>query len=53
MDKCLDNEYGYEGDRLLSYGNETCEYDDVGNSATYRRFTLIWEKGDGIQRSEI
>ncbi len=38
-------EYGYDGDRLMSYGNETFEYDDIGNPKKYRGLTLKWEKG--------
>ncbi len=38
-------EYGYDGDRLMSYGNETFEYDDIGNPKKYRGLTLEWEKG--------
>ena len=37
--------YVYEGDRLLTYGNENCEYDELGNPTVYRNRTLTWEKG--------
>ena len=38
-------EFGYDGDRLMSYGNETFAYDDIGNPTTYRGLTLNWKKG--------
>ena len=37
--------YVYEGDRLLTYGNENCEYDVLGNPTVYRNRALTWEKG--------
>ena len=38
-------EYVYEGDRLLSYGSEKCEYDALGNPVTYRDKEYGWQKG--------
>ena len=29
-------QYEYEGDKLLAYGTEACEYDAIGNPTTYR-----------------
>ena len=39
--------YGYEEgtDRLTSYGEETIEYDGMGNPTSYRGVTATWEKG--------
>ena len=34
--------YTYEGDRLVGYGNETIEYDAMGNPTTYRGKSLEW-----------
>ena len=41
----VSKEYVYEGDRLLSYGNEKCEYDALGNPAKYRDKEYGWQKG--------
>ena len=38
--------YSYDGDKLLSYGDEACVYADaVGNPTTYRGKTAGWERG--------
>ncbi len=37
--------YAYNGDQLLSYGAEKCEYDEVGNPTLYRGKAASWEKG--------
>ncbi|MBO5045449.1 MAG: RHS repeat-associated core domain-containing protein, partial [Clostridia bacterium] len=37
--------YSYDGDKLLSFGNEVCEYDEIGNPTTYRGKTVAWAKG--------
>lgn len=38
--------YSYDGDELLSYGDEACVYADaVGNPTTYRGKTAGWERG--------
>ena len=37
--------YSYDGDELLSFGAETCEYDAIGNPKIYRGKTVAWEKG--------
>lgn len=37
--------YSYDGDRLLSFGGEACEYDEIGNPAKYRGKEATWEKG--------
>ena len=38
-------QYEYDGDKLLSYGTETCEYDDIGNPETYRGKSVGWSNG--------
>lgn len=38
-------DYGYDGDRLMSYGNETFEYDAIGNPTSYKGKSadqLLW-----------
>lgn len=37
--------YSYDGDELLTFGAEMCEYDEIGNPKTYRGKTVAWEKG--------
>ena len=38
--------YSYDGDKLLSYGDEACVYADaVGNPTVYRGKTAGWERG--------
>ena len=37
--------YSYDGDRLLLFGTEACEYDAIGNPTTYRGKTVAWAKG--------
>ncbi len=37
--------YGYEGDKLLTFGGEVCEYDEIGNPILYRGKVAEWEKG--------
>ena len=37
--------YSYDGDELLSFGAEMCEYDEIGNPKIYRGKTVAWEKG--------
>ena len=32
-------------DRLMSFGTELFAYDDMGNPATYRNMSCVWEKG--------
>ena len=34
----------------MSYGNERCEYDDIGNPTKYCGLTLIWEKGRQLSK---
>ena len=29
-------QYEYDGDKMLAYGTEACEYDDIGNPKKYR-----------------
>ena len=38
-------QYEYEGDKLLTYGSEECEYDAIGNPATYRGKSVQWANG--------
>ena len=38
-------QYEYEGDKLLTYGLEACEYDALGNPTTYRGKTVQWANG--------
>lgn len=37
--------YSYDGDKLLLFGAEACEYDVIGNPTTYRGKTVSWTKG--------
>jgi len=37
--------YDDDSDRLLSYGNELFEYDDIGNPTNYRGKTANWANG--------
>ena len=37
--------YDNDSDRLLSYDNEQCIYDSIGNPTTYRGKTVAWEFG--------
>ncbi len=37
--------YSYDDDRLLSYGEESFDYDELGNPITYRGKACEWEKG--------
>ena len=38
-------QYEYEGDKLLAYGTEACEYDAIGNPTTYRGKSVSWSNG--------
>ncbi len=38
-------EYEYDGDKLLSYGTEICDYDEIGNPKTYRGKKVEWANG--------
>ena len=40
-----DKSYFYDGDRMMSYGGQSCTYDVVGNPLTYRDKTLTWTNG--------
>ena len=35
--------YTYDGDRLTKFGNEVCEYDNMGNPTTYRGKSATWK----------
>ena len=35
-------QYEYDGDKLLTYGTEACEYDAIGNPTTYRGKSVSW-----------
>lgn len=37
--------YSYDKDKLLSFGTEMCEYDEIGNPTLYRGKAATWEKG--------
>ena len=41
----IQTRYGYEGDKLLTFGGEVCEYDEIGNPILYRGKVAEWEKG--------
>ena len=44
----LDSEtivYGYYGDRLISFGEQLCDYDILGNPTLYRDNKLSWSMG--------
>lgn len=41
-----DTVYTYDGDKLMSYGNEKCVYDALGNPTTYRGKACTWQKAD-------
>lgn len=47
MEECEFTEtlYSYDGDELLSFGAEMCEYDEIGNPKIYRGKSAAWEKG--------
>ena len=36
--------YAYDGDKLISYDGQACEYDEVGNPTTYKNKVVTWEK---------
>ena len=36
--------YAYDGDKLISYDGQSCEYDAIGNPTVYRGKTVTWEK---------
>ena len=38
-------QYEYDGDKLLSFGTEACEYDDIGNPKKYREKNVTWSNG--------
>ncbi len=38
-------QYAYEGDRLISVGDEACAYDEIGNPTTYRGKAVTWANG--------
>ncbi len=38
-------QYSYEGDRLISVGDEACAYDEIGNPTTYRGKAVTWANG--------
>ena len=38
-------QYEYDGDKLLSFGTEACEYDDIGNPQKYREKNVTWSNG--------
>ncbi len=38
-------QYAYEGDRLVSVGDEACAYDEIGNPTTYRGKAVTWANG--------
>ncbi len=49
----LDSEtvvYGYYGDRLMSFGEELCDYDLLGNPTTYRNNDLSWVRGRQLDK---
>ena len=35
--------YSYDGDRMMSFGNQACEYDNMGNPTTYRGKSATWK----------
>ena len=37
-------------DRLLSFGNETFEYDGMGNPTKYRGLDCVWERGRQLKQ---
>lgn len=38
-------QYEYDGDKMLAYGTEACEYDAIGNPTTYRGKSVSWSNG--------
>ena len=38
-------QYEYDGDKLLTYGTQMCEYDAIGNPETYRGKSVGWSNG--------
>ena len=47
MEECefITVQYEYDGDKLLSFGTEACEYDDIGNPKKYREKNVTWSNG--------
>ena len=35
--------YSYSGDRMMSFGNQACEYDSMGNPTKYRGKSATWK----------
>ena len=35
--------YSYNGDRMMSFGNQACEYDNMGNPTKYRGKSATWK----------
>ena len=42
---CTEKQYIYDGDKLLSYNGESCEYDSMGNPIVYRNKSATWQNG--------
>ena len=38
-------QYEYDGDKLLTFGTESCAYDVIGNPTTYRGKSASWSNG--------
>ena len=38
-------QYEYDGDKLLTFGTESCAYDAIGNPTTYRGKSASWSNG--------
>ena len=47
----MDKSYFYDGDRMMSYGGQSCTYDVVSNPLTYRGKTLTWTNGRQLEVS--
>ena len=41
-------EYGYNGDRLVSYNGESFAYNSIGNPTVYRGKTVEWQYGNRL-----
>jgi len=43
--ECIHFEYEYDGDKLLSFNGEKCEYNSLGNPTKYRDKEVVWRYG--------
>ena len=41
-----EKEYIYDGDKLISFNGQACEYGEIGNPTTYRGKSAYWGYND-------